>query len=1185
MNVFGGRYQVQDQLGAGGMGTVYRAQDLQNGELVAVKVLKRDVQNTVPDAVERFNREADALRRLNHPNIVKVLNHFEDNNQHYIVMEYVQGGTLYDLLRDRGRLSAVRALEISLDLADALTRAHRLRIVHRDLKPANVLIADDGSPRLTDFGVAHMGARERVTQTGAAIGTLDYMSPEALNSLPVDERTDIWSFGVMLFEMLTGHRPFTGDNLTATITAILTQPPPDLEALRPDLPLALTDLVYRMLNKEREARLASVRVLGAELEALLNGNDNFVASSLIWVQRESGDTRAFDRFNPSTPGSQPLHNLPAHTSPFIGRETEQAELKRLLSEPDNRLVTIVGPGGMGKTRLALQVAEGQLGRYPHGVYLVQLAPLSDPAAVIPAVADAVGYTFSGDDRSEVRQLLDYLREKRALLILDNFEHVLDSAAFVGDLLTIAPDVTVLATSRERLNLSAEVIYTLGGMDFPAWETPADAMQYSAVQLFMQGARRAQPGFQLTPEALPYVARICRLVDGLPLAILLAAAWVDSLTPGEIADELMQNYDFLDSNLRDLPERHRSIRAVFDYSWRLMNANERRVFARLSVFRDGFDREAARQVTGASLRDLNALVNKSLVRRDPETGRYTLHMLLHQYAAEALAGHYDDASVLQRAHAEYFAAMLHKLEDVVVSYSSSAAIDAVDNDIENVRAAWAWAVNQQRWPMIEQMLDTLDAFYAARSLYSEGIARFAALASLLPADQQRLVWRLRARQARMLDQTGHYDEAWALDEPALAYFVACDDPAEMQRVLNSMAYVSMMQGQYQEARDYAEKASFCAAQIGADIGYVTAQGHLGYIEFLRGNFDAARDIYSRLLAREGISPANRAFGLNNLGEVLLALGEVRQAGKLFEESHQIFKAYRNRRGMAFTLKNLAGVHVFNGDYASALAIYREAYDLYREVGDRSGIAHSLSALGNAAAYAGQYTSALEMYEQALALRREIGDPRGQADSLSDLGDAALMMEQYPLAERYFRESLAIRQDIGDAVGATETLVWLSVTLAIGSDDTDAALAALDAARAQAAQLNVPYLFALIAISYGEMYLNNAQYDEAWREFEKGLMLGIETGLKLMLIFPLVGLASLLARADDVQQQMLALELVVMLQGLPRTMMNFYYDRRITDLAELLAALLPEDAIQSASERGSRRDLSASAREMLSAAHRA
>jgi len=260
----------QDLLGRGGMGVVYRATDTQSGEIVAVKTLNSDVLSTEAEILERFRREGEALRQLNHPNIVKFITAVESYGQYYLVMEYIDGGNLQTLLTEQGSLSSRRTIEIGLDLADALTNAHALGIIYRDLKPANVLLTKAGIPRLTDFGIAQLADSSRLTQSGVMVGTVDYLSPEAVSVQPLDSRTDIWAFGVLLFEMLTGKLPFTGRNITSKITAIMTQPAHDIFEYKPDTPKPLADLIHHMLEKDRDQRIANAQLVRDALKALLH---------------------------------------------------------------------------------------------------------------------------------------------------------------------------------------------------------------------------------------------------------------------------------------------------------------------------------------------------------------------------------------------------------------------------------------------------------------------------------------------------------------------------------------------------------------------------------------------------------------------------------------------------------------------------------------------------------------------------------------------------------------------------------------------------------------------------------------------------------------------------------------------------------------------------------------------------
>ena len=379
----------------------------------------------------------------------------------------------------------------------------------------------------------------------------------------------------------------------------------------------------------------------------------------------------------------PRHNLPAQTTAFVGREEELAEINTRLQDPACRLLTLLGPGGIGKTRLALRLAEDLIEAEPacfeHGVFFVSLAPFRRAEGVVPAVAEALGYSFrteveGGTRTTPRRQLLDYLRRKQLLLVMDNYEHLLadgtprggesgsDGTGFVTDVLSTAPGVKILVTSRSGLRVQGEHLYPLTGLQVPdaMLRSPADDWQtlrgYSAVELFRQGARQARPDFELRSADMVHVARICRLVQGMPLGILLAAAWVGMLTPEEIAAEIQQSFDFLESDLRDVPLRQRSIRAAFDHSWRLLDEREREVFRGLSVFCGGFTREAAWEVVGASLRDLMSLVHKSLLLPS-SPGRYGLHELLRQYAAERLDLAPEQEEGVQERHCSFYSAAL------------------------------------------------------------------------------------------------------------------------------------------------------------------------------------------------------------------------------------------------------------------------------------------------------------------------------------------------------------------------------------------------------------------------------------------------------------------------------------------------------------------------------------------------
>ncbi len=414
----------------------------------------------------------------------------------------------------------------------------------------------------------------------------------------------------------------------------------------------------------------------------------------------------------------PPHNLPPQPTAFVGREAELAEISRYLHNRDAQLLTLVGPGGIGKTRLALQAAARCIDpetsfdtRFTDGVFVVPLAagPGQDnqPNSLLAAMADALHYDLQGPVHPQA-QLLNHLRDKHLLLILDNFEHLVAEARQLGDILRLVPGIKLLVTSRARLNLQEEWLLEVQGLAYPASAaglTPEDAAAFSAVALFAQQARRVVAGFALQPADVPWVVRLCQLVEGVPLGLELAASWLRVLSCAEIVAEVAHGLDFLTTGLQNVPERHRSLRAVFDHSWALLSPAEQTVFAQLAVFRGGFRREAATEIVGVSLTVLAGLVDKSLLRRTAD-GRYEVHDLLRQYAAERLAADPETSAAVHNRHCRYYARLMAAHSEQLKGEELSDALAVLSAERDNVRAAWDWAVSQRRVEELNQFMEAL-----------------------------------------------------------------------------------------------------------------------------------------------------------------------------------------------------------------------------------------------------------------------------------------------------------------------------------------------------------------------------------------------------------------------------------------------------------------------------------------------
>ncbi len=1167
-------------IGQGGMGTVYHGVDLMTKTPVAIKLLKSDFSD--PQILQRFIREGEVLRQLNHPNIVKLLDAVQVKGQHYLIMEYVSGGSLRDVLEKTPRLSVQRALYIALDLADALTRAHRLGILHRDIKPDNVLIAEDGTPRLTDFGMAQVSGRPHITQEGAIVGTLAYLAPEVFAGDTADERSDIWAFGVMLYEMLAGERPFNYDQPGALINAIMTQKVLHLETLRPDIPIALVDLVYRMLHKDKHARLQSVRVLGAELEALLRGDPASYLPARVAQQDNRFDTTSTPSLglrSSSSPRPAP-NNLPLQPTAFVGREKELQDLNAMLADPATRLITVQGGGGIGKTRLSLALGAQQLDKWRDGVYFVSLVALADPQDIVRAIADAVGFSI---DRSDTTALLNYLSGKHMLLLLDNFEHLTEGSSLVTDLLQSAPDLKIVVTSRKQLRLRSEVPYELHPMQVPTprENTLEQVSKYAAAKLFVQSARRVQPDFDLTDKTAAGVARILQLVEGLPLGIELAAAWLEALPLDEIAKEIEKSIDFLETDLSDVPERHRSLRAVFEYSWNFLTHEERDVFMRLAVFRNGFERDAAEKVAGASLRLLTQLVNKSLLQRDP-MGRYYMPKLLRQYVDE----HFTDPQQRAEAfgkHANYYGEYIARFAPALNSDRESAAMDAIEAEYDNLLLAWQTAITSNQQAFLDNVLDTIVVYYVNRSMTREGVEMFRALAESLVSSGQadtRLYWRAVNRQMWLSGRLGNYAEVREMSQRAYAYFSqpATRDDTEAALALNQLSYVHMFQGDIHESIRYAQAAVELMGNIQNVTQWFMAMGNWGYAEFLAGNHQQAHLIYESIehtFERVSYSPSGKAYAKNNHGEILRVLGDVPAAERLFKEAYDIFKSEKNLRGQAFTIANLAGVLFAQMRIDEADELFRESYRLNKEIGDRHGLGHALSALGNVASMREDNQAALRYFEKSLALRKELGDERGMADSYSDLARIYQKLGDIKNAQLMINEAINLQRAMND-ISALAFSLGGNANALIMMGNYDQAEPLVDEVETLSQQLDFPTVHAFARLLRGMLvYKTQQDYARAEQLLKEAIRLAIVGEFVGIAAVAMVALAELEMRRGNAQR---ALWMISVLQRY-----NFNYIANFTPYVSLLfdqlQAQLSPDVIEKTAAQTSSLDVSGLAQQVL------
>lgn len=639
------------------------------------------------------------------------------------------------------------------------------------------------------------------------------------------------------------------------------------------------------------------------------------------------------------------HNLPAPVTSFIGRERELTEVKRLLETA--RLVTLTGPGGIGKTRLALEAASQQIQTFTDGVTFVPLAPLRSIEAIVPTLAKSLDLSFFDAEDPKTR-LLAYFRDKHILLVLDNLEHLLDGASLFSEVLQAAPRVKIIATSREKLNLLGETAFSTPGLDFPGLEVVEDALEYSSVNLFVQSAKRARSDFEPSLDDVRDIARICQLVQGMPLALVLAAAWVSTLTCRDIAAEIERGLDILEVELRDLPERQRSIRAVFDHSWNLTPAEERGVYERLSVFRGGFTREAAEYVTGASLKSLSALVDKSLIWLDA-SGRYEIHELLRQYAEENLINTPGAQEQTSALHCAYYAEFMYQREKDLIEREMGTH-EEIEKEIGNVRASWSWAIMQGNLEALDRQRKSLFQFYETRSWYQEGLDSFArAVEAIAPAshieEEEAVLAGLLLHQSYFSTRLGDYGNSIVLLQKSVGLLRELGDRDELADALTVLAAtefylgnyedadrllrecllireesgklwelawtsywlgrVNNAQSKYEEAEHILQDVIAIHGQIGERLDRADAQIVLGLVMSKRGNYEEAIRLQEEALATamELGNPHRAAWALLGLGKVELARDEFQQARSHFHEALQIALDMPSVR---LTLDSLAGI---------------------------------------------------------------------------------------------------------------------------------------------------------------------------------------------------------------------------------------------------------------------------------------
>jgi predicted ATPase/transcriptional regulator with XRE-family HTH domain len=712
---------------------------------------------------------------------------------------------------------------------------------------------------------------------------------------------------------------------------------------------------------------------------------------------------------PALPASLPV----ARTS-LVGREHELRAITQQVQDPTCRLLTLTGPGGVGKTRLAVEAAHRLEGTFPSGIAYVSLVGTSASEYIIPAIGDALGFAFAGQTDLK-HQLFHYLKEKNCLLVLDNLEHLLEGIELLDELLAFAPQVTLLTTSREPLNLRAEWVFEVHGLPIPS---PADVDNLeanSAAALFLQRAKQASGSFEPERDDLTAIARICQLVEGLPLGLELAVTWVRVMPVKEIAREIERSMDFLTTTARDMPSRHRSIRAVFDHSWSLLNDEERQVMQRLSVFRGGFTRDAAQQVAGASLPALSSLVDKSLVQRSGGR-RYDLHELIRQYAGVHLDSDPAEARDNMARMADYYARLLETDEYALRSERQTETLEKLKLEIDNIRAAWDFAIQAEAYDLLRRGAGGLYYFYELQQFFQEAAALYGRAAEMIqnrlnaqaapdqqpPQDEQaRLIAALAAneiRQAFFLQRVGRNKEATALYRINMERLAPLDEPFLSAYTYIFFGIVSWALGNMDEAAQSFQKGLPVSRQLDHPWLQAIAQCFMAGVEHDQGHFEAAYHRFREAIALCQQMKDPYIFLLINtlFSRTAQAVGRLSQAEELLHESLAVARESGNRWGIGLGLEQMAMLAHASGDDAKARVMLEESVALHREVRDLWSFSRSLYSLSRLALAQQDFNDAERYALEGLRAAVEGTYYPNALESLVILAETCAQQEKIPQA---------------------------------------------------------------------------------------------------------------------------------------------------------------------------------------------
>jgi serine/threonine-protein kinase PknK len=926
-----------EEIGRGGFGIVFRCTQAALDRTVAVKVLTADLDENR----DRFLREQRAMGRLTgHPNIVGVLHVGETASGHpYLVMQYHRRGSLDARLRRVGPLPLDEVLRLGVKMAGALATAHRVGILHRDIKPANILYTDYGEPALSDFGIAHITGGFK-TATGTYTGSPAFTAPEILSGDPPSPASDVYGLGSTLFSALTGHAAFerrSGEQVVTQFLRIATEAAPDLResGIADDIAAVIEGAMSRNPH-DRPSPLA----LGEELKQA-QARHGFPVDEMA-THTEVEPAHPVRQATASGGGRRTLSNIPLELTSFIGRRAELAEVKDLLTA--SRLVTLTGIGGVGKTRLALRAATDVGPEFPDGVRLVELGELRGASSLMDVVA--AGLDLRDEPTKPLDEvLIDFLCSRKLLLVLDNCEHVVDAAAKLAEMLLRAcPELRIMATSREALGIGGEAVMRLSPLAFPEVDpepTLRGLSGFDAVALFAERAAAALPGFRLTEDNKETVAQICSRLDGLPLAIELAAARLRAISPEQLLERLADRYAVLTRGSRAAPTRQQTLGWSVGWSYDLCTPAEQQLWGRLSVFAGSFELEAAEDICGGDMSPedvddlLTALVDKSILIRAESTGpvRFRLLETVRDYGREKIkpTSEYPE---LRRRHLGWYQRLARDAADEWFSARQIEWIKRLDREMPNLREAVEFGLTHSP-EAAAGMAAELSPFWIAHGLVGEG--------------------------RRWLDQ------ALARTPPEPRY--------ERVEAIYYASVLASLQGDVHEAAVRAREAQEVAEQLAGQLADAAAHALAaiadGFAAMLGGDPDrACRRLAEAVDACDDLTV--RASSQLLLARAHEMRGDAAEALAWNQQVHALAESHGESVYRSWALLGIGLDSLIKGDRHHAASVFKQGLRLAQRLDDRRTAATYLEALAWVAAADGEPARAVGLMGAAETVGRSVGN---------------------------------------------------------------------------------------------------------------------------------------------------------------------------------------------------------------------